>query len=377
MLYATIVAGLLAGAAHALEPLAAVRRWPRRGAWLAAMAALPVLALAATIRPAATDPTGAGARLGEAVAQVSPWMESLTRLDATLAAVWAGSAALLLVAYAAGAASLVARIRRWRPATVGGQQVLVAPDVGPALIGVIRPRIVVPAWALSLEAPAHALMLAHEREHLHARDPLVLHLAALAVLLVPWNLPLWWMVYRLRLAVELDCDARVLAGGGDAHRYADLLLVVGARRSGPTSMLAPALVERMSSLSRRIAAMFPVRSRFPRLRLALSAAAVCVLVAAACEAPAPDALGPSARAATLSKRDSDPITVKFDNVTVTAVGGDSLTLGTLGRAIAIEIRDRLRLAIGAPPHAIQLGDTAGIRNASGRTFQVHLAPSEE
>ena len=35
----------------------------------------------------------------------------------------------------------------------------------------------------------------------------------MAVVLMPWNLPLWWQWRRLRFAIEVDCDARVLASG--------------------------------------------------------------------------------------------------------------------------------------------------------------------
>ena len=63
----------------------------------------------------------------------------------------------------------------------------------------------------------------HVLEASHGRDPLVLHAAALLALVTPWNLALWWLNRRLRLAVELDCDARVLAGkleGDDAETCA-------------------------------------------------------------------------------------------------------------------------------------------------------------
>jgi beta-lactamase regulating signal transducer with metallopeptidase domain len=108
--------------------------------------------------------------------------------------------------------------------------VLLAPAIGPAVVGALRPTIVVPEWSLDLSDEQRALMLAHEREHVRARDPLVLHAAAMVALLMPWNVAAWWLNRRLRLAVELDCDARVLAGGRDARSYGALLLDVCARR---------------------------------------------------------------------------------------------------------------------------------------------------
>ena len=52
----------------------------------------------------------------------------------------------------------------------------------------------------SHEDPAvRRLMLAHEEEHLHAKDPLLLLVASCLTILLPWNLPLWWQLRRLRL----------------------------------------------------------------------------------------------------------------------------------------------------------------------------------
>ena len=37
------------------------------------------------------------------------------------------------------------------------------------------------------------LLLAHERSHQRAYDPLVLHLAGLILIAMPWNPAAWWM----------------------------------------------------------------------------------------------------------------------------------------------------------------------------------------
>jgi hypothetical protein len=138
-------------------------------------------------------------------------------------------------------------------------------------------------------------MLAHEREHVRARDPLLLHAATVTVLAMPWNVAAWWLLRRVRLAVELDCDARVLGSGRDARIYGTLLLSVCERRVRGAPLLAPALLERTSSLSRRILAMHPHRPRFPRARASLCGAAAMALVALACEAPSPEVLAPDGR----------------------------------------------------------------------------------
>jgi beta-lactamase regulating signal transducer with metallopeptidase domain len=320
MIYATVAAALVGGAAALLERASAGQIRQRRWVWVLALT-LAVLvpawtALAARLNPAPPGATNAGAnapqtqlmrlegnaltkRLVHLIDGVEP--SSLGRLDTALAFLWASMTSLALVAYGLASWSLARRRREWRPATVDGHAVLLAPAIGPAVVGSLRPTIVVPEWSLDLSNGQRALMLAHEREHVRARDPLVLHAAAMVALLMPWNVAAWWLNRRLRLAVELDCDARVLAGGQDVRSYGTLLLDVCARRARPGALLAPALLERTSSLTKRILAMQPERSRFPRTRVALGAAAACVVVLLACEIPTPEMLAPDGKDAAMQR----------------------------------------------------------------------------
>src|SRR6185436_6813578 len=107
---------------------------------------------------------------------------------------------------------------------------------------------------MSLEAPLRALVLRHEEEHRSARDPYLLFAAAIAVALMPWNLALWLQAKRLRLAIEMDCDARVLRVHPSPERYGLLMLTIAQRRS-TAPMFAPMLSEPTSQLERRIIAM--------------------------------------------------------------------------------------------------------------------------
>jgi len=93
-------------------------------------------------------------------------------------------------------------------------------------------------------------------------------------------------VRRLRLAVEIDCDARVLARGGRRPEYGELLLQVGRRRT-QFALAALALGEPGSFLERRIRRM---TTALPRWRWAGAALALVVAAGAivgACEAPRP------------------------------------------------------------------------------------------
>jgi beta-lactamase regulating signal transducer with metallopeptidase domain len=220
---------------------------------------------------------------------------SLGSLNTPLGLVWAATALLALGMYAAAVWTLAGRRRSWRQVEVDGQAVLLAPATGPAVVGALRPQIVVPEWSLALDSEQRALMIEHERQHVRAMDPLLLHVGALVALLMPWNLAAWWLNRRLRLAVELDCDARVLDRGHDARAYGTLLLDVCSRHAQPGVVLAPALFERASSLTRRILAMQPKRSRFPRIRVALGAAAALAIVVIACDMPSPEVLAPDGK----------------------------------------------------------------------------------
>jgi TonB family protein len=95
----------------------------------------------------------------------------------------------------------------------------------------------------------------------------------------PWNLPLWWQFRRLRQAIELDCDGRVLRRAPDARRYGTLLLEVGRRRSAPVMVLA--LADPPSFLERRIR-LITSEARIRSVRRVGGLAIVaCSLVAAA------------------------------------------------------------------------------------------------
>ena len=221
--------------------------------------------------------------------------ESLGAVNVALAWAWLAATLVAVAGYAAAAWSLGRRRRSWRKVVVDGQPVWLAPATGPAVIGALRPRIVVPEWSLTLPANQRALMLEHERQHVRARDPLLLQGAALVGVLMPWNPVAWWLVRRLRLAIELDCDARVLAAGRDSRAYGNLLLDVCERRLRPGLLLAPALFERTSTLKTRILAMQPRRPRFVRTRAALGSAAALTLVVLACDMPSPEAVAPDGK----------------------------------------------------------------------------------
>jgi len=120
------------------------------------------------------------------------------------------------------------------PAIVDGVRVLVTDKLGPATVGVLRSRVLVPRWVLALPKLQRRYVLHHEEQHRKSHDSLVLFVASLTLILMPWNIALWWQLRRLSLAVELDCDNRVVSTLGNARAYGELLLKVAEAASrGP------------------------------------------------------------------------------------------------------------------------------------------------
>lgn len=99
---------------------------------------------------------------------------------------------------------------------------------GPAVVGALRPRIVLPADFELRHAPEEAaLVVAHERAHLSRGDTRA-NLLAVVLRCLHWFNPLLYLAERaFRLDQELACDATVLARHPHARRrYAAAMLNV-------------------------------------------------------------------------------------------------------------------------------------------------------
>lgn len=97
---------------------------------------------------------------------------------------------------------------------------------GPAVVGIIAPRIVLPADFNQRYTPAERdLVIAHERAHIEAFDAQINAFAALLQCL-NWFNPLFHIARSaLRVDQELACDARVMARHANAKRtYAEAML---------------------------------------------------------------------------------------------------------------------------------------------------------
>jgi beta-lactamase regulating signal transducer with metallopeptidase domain len=380
MAYAVLFGAFMYAAALAADRLASTWNRPRRFVWVVAILAVAAAPLLFATRPASrlAAPPGESTESAPVDVDISAGVlhtshESIqrpglpARIDPVVSAAepyigraWfvASFACFVLLLRAMLA---VRRERgRWRPVDVDGIRVLVAEQTGPAVVGVLAPAVVIPRWALGLDAEARSLMLSHESEHIRARDPLLLFMAAFATMLFPWNAALWLLVRRLRLAIEIDCDRRVLRVSPVEREYGLLLLTVGARRAEPLPFAA-SLAERRGRpfLEWRIKAMTSTSPKYPRLLSLACLTLAIVATTAAVRAPRPRSLvvdavatpamriAPAARAAAsaISTPDVPPIRVMKSSLdAVAALPNTPSVAALLGRERARLNPDSLTVA---------------------------------
>ena len=297
--YCLLISGLLALAALASERALGHFRKPVRWAWFAAIVGsvtVPVVAFLAPgllpgfgVSPAepAVGLSGVAvvAAAGELPAAAGGGFDA-----AAVGAVLAWGWLLLVVAMVGYVGRIYGRLRSemrtWRPGRVEGSPVMISEERGPAVVGFRRSVVVMPKWIPELEDRLLRLVFLHEREHQRAGDHRLFAAAVTALVLMPWNLFVWWQVSRLRLAIEFDCDRRVLRRGESPRDYADALITVGSRVSG-SLLAAAAFAERKPAVERRLRRMTePLASmRLLRTLGASGVAMVAVLFVLGCPGP--------------------------------------------------------------------------------------------
>lgn len=313
--YLVLVCVPFAVAAWTTEQALSVRCWPRRFVWVLTLAASiafpvfmtltarpatrPILAIQPAeprlhadgrdiVMPAQSLPSG---HAGPQAPLTRGWVLLATRdtvqapswLDQLVGGLWLASCVATLFWYAITWFRVAALVREAPPGKIQSADVRMTEALGPAVFGVVRPTILWPAWLEQAPEPVRAAAIAHEREHIAARDPLLLGVGLSLVALAPWNPVLWWQLQRMRFAIEADCDQRVLHAAGDPQTYAQGLLRITEQRI--TSRLA-LLMSAPTWLERRIRILL----RPPGRHLGVVAACVpfgLAALLAAAQIPAP------------------------------------------------------------------------------------------
>lgn len=297
----------LAGMAVALEPLVRSAKRAGRWVWVGVFVAAVVGPVVVAVRPEARVAV-APVTIPAPTGGVAPLPVAGPSLDVVLGVAWLALSAGMLALLLAGLAHLARERRRATRERIAGCDVALTSTIGPGAVPFGHPRILVPRWIADLPASAvHGLVL-HEAEHVRVGDARLLVGAVVVVSAMPWNPALWYALRRLRTAIELDCDARVLAQGMDVRAYAQLLLQVAAR--GTRRPLPPllALASGTTQLETRIDAMTTTRrlTRAQRTTMMVAAAALALL---ACEARRP---APVAPVTDYTVKDGKTLTLTFD-----------------------------------------------------------------
>ena len=321
MLWSAGVGALFLVAGLAAERLFTVYGRPTRWVWIvagAATTALSVLRIPGGAPEQAAPPPGYAPPLLEPLAVTVARDSMLRSFDDLLVLGWVVLSSLLVVTVLFAFARLVREGRSWQPGSLGHRTVLWSRDTGPTIVGLLRPRVVLPAWVRAIDSKEQRLILAHEEEHIRAGDARLRFLMTLPLFVFPWNPALWLQRHRLNLAVELDCDRRVIRRmPGHRHAYGNLLLRVGAGRNGLHRLALVSLSEGRSQLERRIRRLV---ERMPRARriqaalLLLGAAAVVTLAVLFPRIRGEDAPAPDELADLMAEPTFTPYTVRPDLV---------------------------------------------------------------
>ncbi|MES2640221.1 MAG: M56 family metallopeptidase [Myxococcota bacterium] len=162
----------------------------------------------------------------------------------------------------------------------------------PMTIGVLRPRVLLPAAADDWSPPRLRAVLLHELGHVRRHDTLIQLGAQVGCALYWWNPLIWLAAARLRVEREHACDDLVLGAGIRPSSYAaDLLELArrfstdGAANTGVVCMADPSGTE--ARLRRILDAAAPRRPLGASFQLGVRGATLAFSVTLACTSAAP------------------------------------------------------------------------------------------
>lgn len=336
MAYVVVISTMLSVAGLLGERVLLRHRLPSRLVWVLAIAGAAGVPAFMLGWGAAGAETGGWIAIGEpTVVEISiegagtaaqPLIDPtlLAALDRPLTIGWAALSLSVLFFLVASGVNLRRRRRAWHAADFDGTPVWVSEDIGPAVVGFLRGMIVVPAWIDRLSPDERRLLVTHESEHLRAGDPRLVLFALGMIVAMPWNPGLWWQFGRLRAAIEIDCDRRVLRRSGDIGAYGSLLLHVG-RRATRMPLAAAAFSRPATGLERRIRTMLRERPRGGWAATAAMTMVAALVALASCGMDQPDTQ-PPVTATTMDEPSPRTIEIRRDTeppTTSTATTVDS------------------------------------------------------
>ena len=364
MFFSTLVGCAVTIAALAGHDVLRISNRPTRWIWIGSIGIIAVLTIAAPFRdraaktisnpgtaelpqnfsnPANTLDDGRMmiVRVREAV--IAPIVITLHRAQKVIAAAPATVFQVLVLSWVVGSLTLMMilvlsyrrmkkHVRELRHVQINGVAVRVSPATGPAVIGLVSPEIVVSEWLTRRPIHEQQLAVAHEVEHIRAGDPWVLVIACSVVALMPWNPVLWYCLSRLRLAIEIDCDRRMLHRGVRIENYGTLLIDISAiQRALP--LVFAAFPGSHSHLERRLVAMTEHSVKSKLLRRVATAFIGTAALVAACESNLPttaelqdmDAAAVEKRASDAGMLNGSPVQYVVDGKVVEASVANALT----------------------------------------------------
>lgn len=238
-IYTLLVSAALGWGAAAVEGVLRLYDRQARFAWAGAMLGSVLVPAASLVPPGLISLVGPEAASGGPPVWTAPALPaimgtvqgaaesggSLVRwTEWAFYATWFAGSGWLAIRLAASVRSVHRRRAGWRPLPAGGGTVYRDEELGPAAVGFLSPEVVLPGWVLEMGGEERRLVLLHEREHARVMDPAMIASGWALLVLLPWNLLLWWQFRRLRQAVELDCDLRVVRRTRDRRGYGRVLL---------------------------------------------------------------------------------------------------------------------------------------------------------
>ncbi len=147
----------------------------------------------------------------------------------------------------------------------------------PAVIGWLRPMVLVPVGMLAGLAPEQVeMLLLHELAHIRRHDYLVNILQSVAEALLFYNPAVWWVSGHIRAERELCCDDVAVSANGDVLTYARALAELEACRP---VRVRTALAANGGSLADRIARLLGQTRPAARTGVGPSLVSVAVLLA--------------------------------------------------------------------------------------------------